>query len=73
MCRACFEELQTDYIVYWFILDFLCDLTYIADMVFRTRTGMNTQTLQSINAYTDGVPSVCVCVCMQATWNKVSW
>uniref|UniRef100_H3CBR2 Cyclic nucleotide gated channel subunit alpha 1 n=1 Tax=Tetraodon nigroviridis TaxID=99883 RepID=H3CBR2_TETNG len=39
IARACFEELQTDYVVFWFIVDFICDLIYIADMVFRTRTG----------------------------------
>ncbi|CAF90330.1 unnamed protein product [Tetraodon nigroviridis] len=38
IARACFEELQTDYVVFWFIVDFICDLIYIADMVFRTRT-----------------------------------
>ncbi|RXN08499.1 cyclic nucleotide-gated channel rod photoreceptor subunit alpha-like protein [Labeo rohita] len=37
--RACFEELQSDYLMYWFILDFLSDLVYLLDMVFRTRTG----------------------------------
>ncbi|XP_051919305.1 cGMP-gated cation channel alpha-1 [Hippocampus zosterae] len=39
IARACFEELQMDYLLYWFFLDFLCDLLYVADMVFRTRTG----------------------------------
>ncbi|XP_075891364.1 cyclic nucleotide-gated channel rod photoreceptor subunit alpha [Nelusetta ayraudi] len=39
IARACFEELQTDYLVCWFMVDFLCDMLYIADMVFRTRTG----------------------------------
>ncbi|XP_061816472.2 cyclic nucleotide-gated channel rod photoreceptor subunit alpha [Nerophis lumbriciformis] len=39
IARACFEELQTDYVLYWFLLDFCCDLLYLADMVFRTRTG----------------------------------
>lgn len=37
--RASFEELQSDYVVYWFFLDFLADLVYLADMFFRTRTG----------------------------------
>lgn len=40
--RACFEELQTDYLIFWFILDFLADLLYLGDMVFRTRTGPKT-------------------------------
>ncbi|XP_061524565.1 cGMP-gated cation channel alpha-1 [Phycodurus eques] len=39
IARACFEELQMDYLRYWFLLDFLCDLFYVADMIFRTRTG----------------------------------
>ncbi|XP_070711375.1 cyclic nucleotide-gated channel alpha-1 [Pempheris klunzingeri] len=39
IARACFEELQSDYLMYWFIVDLIADLTYIADMVFRTRTG----------------------------------
>uniref|UniRef100_A0A3Q2ZEA0 Cyclic nucleotide gated channel subunit alpha 1 n=1 Tax=Hippocampus comes TaxID=109280 RepID=A0A3Q2ZEA0_HIPCM len=39
IARACFEELQMDYLRYWFFLDFLCDLLYVADMIFRTRTG----------------------------------
>ncbi|KAK2863468.1 hypothetical protein Q5P01_003001 [Channa striata] len=39
IARACFEELQTDYLVLWFILDLTSDLVYLADMVFRTRTG----------------------------------
>ncbi|XP_061664992.1 cyclic nucleotide-gated channel rod photoreceptor subunit alpha isoform X1 [Syngnathoides biaculeatus] len=39
IARACFEELQMDYLRCWFFLDFLCDLVYVADMVFRTRTG----------------------------------
>lgn len=42
--RACFEELQTDYLMLWFLLDFVCDLTYIADMIFRTRTGPSPHT-----------------------------
>ncbi|KAL4008663.1 hypothetical protein ACER0C_002515 [Sarotherodon galilaeus] len=39
IARACFEELQTDYLIFWFLLDFLADLVYLGDMVFRTRTG----------------------------------
>ncbi|XP_023272207.1 LOW QUALITY PROTEIN: cyclic nucleotide-gated channel rod photoreceptor subunit alpha-like [Seriola lalandi dorsalis] len=39
IARACFEELQTEYVHYWFIVDFVCDMVYIADMIFRTRTG----------------------------------
>ncbi|KAI4798065.1 hypothetical protein KUCAC02_023603 [Chaenocephalus aceratus] len=39
IARACLEELQSDYLYFWFFVDFLCDLLYIADMIFRTRTG----------------------------------
>ncbi|KAJ3584923.1 hypothetical protein NHX12_013646 [Muraenolepis orangiensis] len=39
IARACFEELQTDYLMLWIFLDYSSDLLYIADMVFRTRTG----------------------------------
>lgn len=51
MCfRACFEELQTDYLIYWFFLDLFADVVYIADMVFRTRTGSDTNACLLINA-----------------------
>ncbi|KAM4536235.1 cyclic nucleotide-gated channel alpha-1 [Odontesthes bonariensis] len=39
IARACFEELQTDYLYYWFFIDFASDMVYILDMIFRTRTG----------------------------------
>ncbi|KAK7929223.1 hypothetical protein WMY93_005618 [Mugilogobius chulae] len=39
IARACFEELQHDYIVYWVLLDYTSDLIYLADMFFRSRTG----------------------------------
>ncbi|XP_015257713.1 PREDICTED: cyclic nucleotide-gated channel rod photoreceptor subunit alpha-like [Cyprinodon variegatus] len=39
IARACFEELQSDYLIMWFIVDFICDVVYVLDMVFRTRTG----------------------------------
>uniref|UniRef100_A0A671PYZ3 Cyclic nucleotide-gated channel rod photoreceptor subunit alpha-like n=1 Tax=Sinocyclocheilus anshuiensis TaxID=1608454 RepID=A0A671PYZ3_9TELE len=39
IARACLEELQKDYLMLWFILDYLSDLMYVLDMVFRTRTG----------------------------------
>ncbi|KAM6949218.1 LOW QUALITY PROTEIN: cyclic nucleotide-gated channel rod photoreceptor subunit alpha-like [Aplochiton taeniatus] len=39
IARACYEELQMDYLVFWFIVDGISDLIYLADMVFRTRTG----------------------------------
>ncbi|KAK1175308.1 cyclic nucleotide-gated channel rod photoreceptor subunit alpha-like [Acipenser oxyrinchus oxyrinchus] len=39
IARACFEELQHDYISSWFIIDYVSDVIYLADMFFRTRTG----------------------------------
>uniref|UniRef100_A0A3B4V1B3 Cyclic nucleotide gated channel subunit alpha 1 n=1 Tax=Seriola dumerili TaxID=41447 RepID=A0A3B4V1B3_SERDU len=53
IARACFEELQTEYVHYWFIVDFVCDMVYIADMIFRTRTGGNTHTHTHTHTHTD--------------------
>lgn len=39
-CRACFDELQQDYLEAWFVIDYVSDVIYIADMFVRTRTGM---------------------------------
>ncbi|XP_068535415.1 cyclic nucleotide-gated channel alpha-1 [Anas acuta] len=39
IARACFDELQHDYLVVWFIVDYVSDIIYIADMFVRTRTG----------------------------------
>lgn len=43
--RACFDELQHDYLVAWFIIDYVSDAIYVADMFVRTRTGKYTQWL----------------------------
>ncbi|TKS68209.1 Cyclic nucleotide-gated channel rod photoreceptor subunit alpha CNG channel 3 [Collichthys lucidus] len=40
IARASFEELQHTFLLYWFFLDFAADLLYLADMAFRTRTGL---------------------------------
>lgn len=37
--RACFEELQHDFFIYWVVMDYSADVIYLADMFFRTRTG----------------------------------
>uniref|UniRef100_A0A2I3TL18 Cyclic nucleotide-gated channel alpha-1 n=1 Tax=Pan troglodytes TaxID=9598 RepID=A0A2I3TL18_PANTR len=37
--RACFDELQSDYLEYWLILDYVSDIVYLIDMFVRTRTG----------------------------------
>ncbi|NXG97908.1 CNG3 protein, partial [Loxia leucoptera] len=39
IARACFDELQYDYLVAWFIIDYVSDAIYVADMFVRTRTG----------------------------------
>ncbi|XP_077381257.1 cyclic nucleotide gated channel subunit alpha 1a isoform X2 [Festucalex cinctus] len=39
IARACFEELQHNYILYWVLFDYTSDLIYLADMFVRTRTG----------------------------------
>ncbi|NWJ00822.1 CNG3 protein, partial [Crypturellus undulatus] len=39
IARACFEELQNDYLAVWFITDYVSDIIYVADMFVRTRTG----------------------------------
>ncbi|KAI4572411.1 hypothetical protein MJG53_005905 [Ovis ammon polii x Ovis aries] len=37
--QACFDELQSDYLEYWFVFDYLSDIVYLLDMFVRTRTG----------------------------------
>ncbi|KAK2513678.1 hypothetical protein Q9233_015354, partial [Columba guinea] len=39
IARACFDELQHDYLAIWFIIDYISDAVYVADMFVRTRTG----------------------------------
>ncbi|NXG26892.1 CNG3 protein, partial [Dromaius novaehollandiae] len=39
IARACFDELQNDYLAVWFIADYVSDVIYVADMYVRTRTG----------------------------------
>ncbi|XP_053433718.1 cGMP-gated cation channel alpha-1 [Nycticebus coucang] len=39
IARACFEELQSDYLEYWVACDYLSDFVYLLDMFVRTRTG----------------------------------
>uniref|UniRef100_A0A452T431 Cyclic nucleotide-gated channel alpha-1 n=1 Tax=Ursus maritimus TaxID=29073 RepID=A0A452T431_URSMA len=39
IARACFDELQSDYLEYWLIFDYLSDIIYLLDMFVRTRTG----------------------------------
>ncbi|KAL6048453.1 hypothetical protein STEG23_016878 [Scotinomys teguina] len=37
--EACFDELQSDYLEYWLILDYVSDIIYLVDMFVRIRTG----------------------------------
>ncbi|XP_053110355.1 cGMP-gated cation channel alpha-1 isoform X2 [Hemicordylus capensis] len=39
IARACFDELQSNYLKIWFIFDYISDILYVADMLVRTRTG----------------------------------
>ncbi|XP_019480155.1 PREDICTED: cGMP-gated cation channel alpha-1 [Hipposideros armiger] len=39
IARACFDELQSDYLEYWLFLDYLSDVVYLLDMFVQTRTG----------------------------------
>ncbi|XP_012864446.1 PREDICTED: cGMP-gated cation channel alpha-1 [Dipodomys ordii] len=39
IARACFDELQSDYIECWFFCDYFSDIVYLIDMFVRTRTG----------------------------------
>ncbi|XP_074764529.1 cyclic nucleotide-gated channel alpha-3 isoform X2 [Athene noctua] len=45
VCRACFDELQSDHIKLWLFLDYGCDIIYILDMFVRFRTGFLEQGL----------------------------
>ncbi|NXS08591.1 CNG3 protein, partial [Neodrepanis coruscans] len=39
IARACFDELQHDFLAAWFIIDYVSDAIYVADMFVQTRTG----------------------------------
>nr|XP_006113573.1 cGMP-gated cation channel alpha-1 [Pelodiscus sinensis] len=39
IARACFDELQNEYLGMWFFFDYISDIIYIADMFVRIRTG----------------------------------
>ncbi|XP_074153424.1 cyclic nucleotide-gated channel alpha-3 isoform X2 [Sminthopsis crassicaudata] len=45
VCRACFDELQSDYLMTWLILDYTSDVIYILDLLVRMRTGFLEQGL----------------------------
>lgn len=37
--RACFDELQSEHVMLWLVLDYLSDVLYGLDMLVRARTG----------------------------------
>ncbi|KAM9326543.1 cyclic nucleotide-gated channel alpha-2-like [Gastrophryne carolinensis] len=43
--RACFNDLQTSYIIVWLTLDYVSDFIYIIDIIIRLRTGFLEQGL----------------------------
>ncbi|KAM3910705.1 cyclic nucleotide-gated channel alpha-2 [Leptodactylus fuscus] len=43
--RACFNDLQTSYILVWLTLDYVSDFIYIIDIIIRFRTGFLEQGL----------------------------
>ncbi|XP_067416036.1 cyclic nucleotide-gated channel alpha-3 isoform X2 [Emydura macquarii macquarii] len=45
VCRACFDELQTNHIILWLILDYSSDIIYTLDTFVRFRTGFLEQGL----------------------------
>ncbi|KAM6178259.1 cyclic nucleotide-gated channel alpha-3 [Rhynchocyon petersi] len=45
VCRACFDELQSDHLMMWLVLDYSSDVLYVLDMVVRARTGFLEQGL----------------------------
>uniref|UniRef100_A0A8C5ZZJ6 Cyclic nucleotide-gated channel alpha-1 n=1 Tax=Marmota marmota marmota TaxID=9994 RepID=A0A8C5ZZJ6_MARMA len=61
IARACFDELQSDYLGYWLVLDYISDIIYLIDMFVRTRTGYLEQGLlvkekgKLIKKYTSGL------------------
>ncbi|XP_002757442.3 cyclic nucleotide-gated channel alpha-3 isoform X1 [Callithrix jacchus] len=45
ICRACFDELQSEYLMLWLVLDYSADVLYVLDMFVRARTGFLEQGL----------------------------
>ncbi|XP_042787989.1 cyclic nucleotide-gated cation channel alpha-3 [Panthera leo] len=39
VCRACFDELQSDHVMLWLVLDYSADVLYGLDLLVRARTG----------------------------------
>ncbi|KAI5762542.1 CNGA3 [Gulo gulo luscus] len=45
VCRACFDELQSEHVMLWLVLDYSSDVLYGLDMLVRARTGFLEQGL----------------------------
>uniref|UniRef100_A0A2I2Z3Y6 Cyclic nucleotide gated channel subunit alpha 3 n=1 Tax=Gorilla gorilla gorilla TaxID=9595 RepID=A0A2I2Z3Y6_GORGO len=45
ICRACFDELQSEYLMLWLVLDYSADVLYVLDVLVRARTGFLEQGL----------------------------
>ncbi|XP_007501130.1 cyclic nucleotide-gated cation channel alpha-3 isoform X2 [Monodelphis domestica] len=45
VCRSCFDELQSDHLMLWLVLDYTADTIYILDLLVRMRTGFLEQGL----------------------------
>ncbi|XP_048209483.1 cyclic nucleotide-gated cation channel alpha-3 isoform X4 [Perognathus longimembris pacificus] len=45
VCRACFDELQSEHLILWLVLDYSADVLYGLDMLVRARTGFLEQGL----------------------------
>nr|XP_037860104.1 cyclic nucleotide-gated cation channel alpha-3 isoform X3 [Chlorocebus sabaeus] len=45
ICRACFDELQSEYLMLWLFLDYSADVLYALDALVRARTGFLEQGL----------------------------
>ncbi|XP_069350904.1 cyclic nucleotide-gated channel alpha-3 isoform X2 [Eulemur rufifrons] len=45
VCRACFDELQSKYLMLWLVLDYSADVIYGLDVLVRARTGFLEQGL----------------------------
>ncbi|XP_054441493.1 cyclic nucleotide-gated cation channel alpha-3 [Pteronotus mesoamericanus] len=45
VCRACFDELQSEYLMLWLVLDYSADILYGLDVLVRARTGFLEQGL----------------------------
>ncbi|XP_007957642.1 cyclic nucleotide-gated cation channel alpha-3 [Orycteropus afer afer] len=45
VCRACFDELQSEHLMLWLVLDYSADVLYGLDVLVRARTGFLEQGL----------------------------